>query len=100
MINFPKHLNTRYDVEVCINLYPEKTKSFLSSLISEVSKWIIDRKLKDGEPGIEDDTHKVQSIEEDGIVKERYQLIYKEDPNCGLFRLGLTLEEAKAMVGK
>jgi len=98
MINFPKHFNTRHDVEVCLDLYPEKTKSFLSVLLDEVSKWIIDRKLKDGESGIEDSTHKVQSIEEDGIIKERYQLIYKEDPNCELFRLGFTQDEAKAMV--
>lgn len=102
MRGFPKHLNTRYDVEYCLEHYPEETKAFLTQKLAEVKAWQVTGKLKDGEAGKTSDTHKVVEVKNQSgkEVKERYQYEYKDDPNCELFRLGLTVEEAEGMLKK
>lgn len=102
MRGFPKHLNTRYDVEYCLEHYPEETKAFLKQKLAEVKSWQMTGKLKDGETGKTSDAHKVVEVKAQAgeEVKERYQYEYKDDPNCELFRLGLTVAEAEKMLEK
>ena len=94
MRGFPKHINTRRDVEILIKAYPDETKKFLQECINESENWINPVKLADGEAGIEDATHCIR-IEENG---ERYQLEWGFDPGCKLARLGITIDEAEAMI--
>ncbi len=100
MRGFPKHLNTRYDVEYCLAEYPAETKAFLTKKLAEVKQWQVTGKLKDGETGQTSATHKVVEVKDQAAkeVKERYQYEYKDDPNCELFRLGLTVKEAEDML--
>lgn len=94
MRDFPKHINTRLDVEILLDIYPEETKSFLQKCLEESENWINPIKLGDGDSGIEDATHCVR-IDENG---ERYQLTLGFDPGCKLARLGISKEEAEAMI--
>jgi hypothetical protein len=102
MRGFPKHLNTRYDVEHCLEYYPEETKAFLTQKLAEVKKWQATSKLASAAVGVTDETHKVVDVKDQSgkEVKERYQYEYKDDPNCELFRLGLTVEEVEKMLKK
>ena len=54
-------------------------------------------KLADGETGITDATHRVTEVKDmaTGQITERYQEEYKEDPNCTLSMLGITVAEAE-----
>ena len=96
----PKHWNTKKDVMIALDGWPVRTKKYLQTFLDNVEKWMIDHKLSHDEEGIEDETHKVREIkdEETGEVAERYQLVWKQDPNCKLFRVGLTVDEAKEIV--
>lgn len=96
MRNTPKHWNTKKDVMVALGLEPGQTKSYLQIFVDNIEKWMLDRKLEDGDPGITDETHKIKEILDDETqeVVERYQLEFKEDPNCKLYRLGFTKQEA------
>lgn len=96
MRGFPKHLNTRHDVDYCLEHYPVETKAFLAKKLTEVKAWQVTGKLTEGDAGITDETHKVVEVQDTITkeVKERYQYEYKDDPNCELFRLGFTVKEA------
>lgn len=96
MRGFPKHINTRRDVEILLATYPSEMKDFLQQCIDESENWINPVKLSDGEIGIEDATHAVR-IDENG---ERYQLTWGFDPGCKLARLGITVSEAEAMINE
>ena len=93
----PKNYNTRFDVEYCLEHYPEEAKAFLTQKLTEVKQWLVTGKLKDGETGKTSDTHKVVEVQDTITkeVKERYQHEYKDDPNCKLFKLGFTVKEAE-----
>jgi hypothetical protein len=102
MRGFLKHLNTRYDVEYCLEHYPAETKTFLVQKLAEVKQWLVTGKLADGDIGRTDKTHKVVEVKdrENDKVTERYQYEYKDDPNCELFRLGYTAKEAEKIIKK
>ena len=100
MKGFPKHLNTRYDVEYCLQNYPEEARAFLAQKLAEVKQWQATGKLAAGDAGITDETHKVVEVKDQATqeVKERYQYEYKDDPNCELFRLEYTREEVEGIL--
>ncbi len=96
----PKHWNSKKDVMIALEGWPDRTKEYLQIFLDGVEKWMIDRKLEDGEQGITDENHKVREVKDDETeeVTERYQLEWKQDPNCKLFRLGFTVEEAQEII--
>lgn len=100
MNGFPKHINTRADVENLLQLYPDKMKAQLRAWLESRFAWLPEGKLAEGEPGIVDDLHRVIEIKDDmtSVTKERYQEALQEDPNCYLFRLGISVQEAEAML--
>lgn len=52
------------------------------------------------EEGVVDEVSRVIEVRDDKTkeITERYQEEYMEDPNCRLFRLGFTVEEAQALL--
>lgn len=99
MKGFPKHFNTKKDVENCLTQWPERTKTVLQQMLDARFAWVIDRKLADDESGITDETHKITEVTDDADnVVERYQMKWEEDPSCQLFRLGLTVDEVETMI--
>lgn len=94
MKGFPKTFNSKKDVELCLKMWPEMTKDFLQRLRDNRETWLIDHKMSLDEDGVEDDTHKVTEIyDENDNLDEKYQMVWDEDPNARLFRLGYTVEE-------
>jgi len=98
MRGFPKHLNIKQDYVNAMSDFPKSEwQPALQELLDTRVQWIMTSKL-DGE-GITDDTHEVrETSDENGVVTERYQYEYKEDPNCKLLRLGFTLEEVEGYI--
>ena len=100
MRGMPQTWNSKRDVLHCLDHWPAQTKDALQRFIDSRYEWLIEKKLADGESGVEDDTHRVREVtDEDGNVIERYQLEWAEDPNARLFRLGFTVQEAQDIVG-
>lgn len=99
MRGFPRHLNTRQDVDNVLQSHPEQARQRLQGLIDERFNWFYDGELAETETGVTDDTHKVQTFEDEttGEVR-RFQMEWREDPNAKLFRLGLTVAEAKSLI--
>lgn len=99
MRGFPKHLNTRQDVDNVLQSHPEQARQRLQAMVDERFNWFYDGELADGEAGVTDDTHKVETFEDEttGEVR-RYQMELREDPNATLFRLGLTVAEAESLI--
>ena len=99
MKGMPKTWNTKKDVFYCLDHWPAQTKHALQQFLDSRMEWLIDHKLADDETGIEDDTHRVTEVmNEDGTVTERYQMVWREDPNAKLFRLGLTVDKVREIV--
>jgi hypothetical protein len=99
MRGFPKRFNTRQDVLNALADYPEQTREQLQRMLDNRFNWFITAALATGEAGVEDDTHRVrEDTDDEGVVIDRYQEEYREDPNAQLFRLGLTVTEAEQMV--
>ena len=60
----PKHYNTRFDVDYCLEHYPAETKAFLAKKLTEVKQWQVTGKLTEGDAGITDETHKVVEVQD------------------------------------
>jgi hypothetical protein len=95
-----KHYNTRQDVLNGLNVHPDKTKAFLQRLLDERMQWITTGKLDEGDPGVEDETHRIAEITDEvtGGVIERYQEEWMEDPGSKIFRLGMAVNEVQELI--
>jgi hypothetical protein len=100
MKGFPKHFNIKQDVLNCLLQYPEETKGFIKRCFDERQNWITTSKLDLLDAGVTDATHRISECKDDatGVVVERYQEEFMDDPNCQLFRLGFTVEEAQNLL--
>ncbi|MFI9653045.1 hypothetical protein [Guyparkeria halopsychrophila] len=99
MRGFPNRFNTRQDVDNAFAVDPEQTAGRLQMMIDHRHNWHITAALADTETGVTDSTHRVrEDTDESGAVVERYQEEWREDPHATLFRLGLTVAEAKQMI--
>lgn len=94
MKGFPKWFNTRHDVELCLQEYPQQMKAQLQEWLTNRHCWTVSGEIIPPETGIEDDTHHIEQ-REDGTL---WQLVYAEDPNSHLARLGISVQEAEEMI--
>lgn len=91
MKDFPKHINTRADLENLKSDFPAETRAWMQDIYDNRHQWIVVGKLEAGETGINIDSEfKVveNNDTQTGEVTDRYQYEYKEDPNGTIFRLG------------
>jgi hypothetical protein len=94
MKGFPKTIGTRHDVDTLLISQPEKTKAYLKTCLDEVMQWSPCEMLD-----LEDETHKVVVTDATDTQEEtRQQYELKIDPNCKLFRLGLSVADAEMML--
>ena len=101
MRGIPKTFGTEQDVINSMAVDAPATKAMLQKLLDGRFAWFALRKLKDGEAGQEDDTHRV--ITQGGSMgaggkegpEERWQYELREDPNAFMFRIGLTVEKVE-----
>lgn len=82
MRRFPKHINNRQDLDHLKGLYPDKTKEYLSTMVSNRKIWVYDKEITD--EGITDETHYVITDEDSG-TKYQYELVDNIPP---ITRLG------------
>lgn len=103
MRGFPKHLSTKQDYLFVKENFPKtQWQPVFQALLDGRIKWITTAKLKEDDKGVTDATHRVAEIKDDstGMVKERYQEEFAEDPNCSLLRLGFSVDEVEKLVGE
>jgi hypothetical protein len=83
-----------------LNVHPDKTKAFLQRLLDERMQWITTGKLDEGDPGVEDETHRIAEITDEvtGDVIDRYQEEWMEDPGSKIFRLEMTVDEVRGLI--
>lgn len=99
MRGFPKHFNSKKDVEVCQKHWPQRTKQVMEKMKDERMQWVNVKKLKSSELGTKDKASRVLEVkDEKGEVVERYQQEFREDPQAKLCRLGLTVEDAEKVI--
>lgn len=99
MRGFPKRFNTRQDVLNTLADYPQETADHLRQMLGNRFNWFITGELAEGETGVNDDTHRVrEDTDDEGLVTDRYQEEWREDPRAQLFRLGLTVAEAEQLI--
>ena len=89
-----KWFNTEQDIINCMAVDAEETKAKLRELLDGRFAWFPVKKLANTAPGVEDETHKVVTMQaQDGGKEERWQYELREDQNAWLFRIGLTVEK-------
>ncbi len=119
MKGFPKYFNIKQDVLNALAVFPVETKAYLQMILAERFSWlpektetkealvagknqgfVVAKQMDKGEKETIDATHRVNEIRDDTTkeVVEKYQEVYKEDPNCKLFRLGFTVAEASNLI--
>ena len=94
-----KWFNTEQDIINCMAVDKEATKARLRELLDGRFAWFPDKVLKKGAAGIEDDTHKVVTMQADkGGIEGRWQYELREDENAWIFRIGLTVEKINELL--
>jgi len=69
MRKFPKSFNTKYDVELCLELFPEKTKNMLQNALDGYRGWVTINHYENESDCIEDETHRyIQNEDTEGGV--------------------------------
>ena len=100
MRGFPKHLNTKEDVQACLRLYPEETKRHLAALYQNRFAVKELKVLAEKEAGLVDEYHEVVLREAANGTVEKVQLQKEEDPKARIFQLGLTKAEVEVLIGQ
>lgn len=98
MRGYPKHVNTRQDVENAMQIDPLRTREYLQRAIDNREGWVVTGKIEAEADGVVDDTHRVidQGDEERG--PDWYQQEWRPLPGNLLDRLGITVAEAEAII--
>ncbi|MFA7175258.1 MAG: hypothetical protein WC340_17930 [Kiritimatiellia bacterium] len=100
MRGYPKHMNTRHDLDVAMQIDATRTRVEVQRMLDAKDVWTVGEKLPLTDAGVIDATHKVVEVEDEaGTVVETYQYELKEDPAARLFQVGLTVTEAQDIVG-
>lgn len=97
MKGYPAHFATMHDVNVAMEMDEERTKSRLQQLIDGSRGWYVAGSLAKEADGVTDETHRVVDQGQDGN-HDWYQEEYGVLPGNELERIGLSIEEAEALV--
>lgn len=100
MRGYPKHINTRADLEEALRIDDARAKSWLREALDNREGWRTVARLDDPAEGVEDETHRIISVDsEDGGVAEQYQEDWGPLPGNVIDRLGLSVAEAEELAG-
>lgn len=120
MQGVPKHINTRFDLDIMLEHFPDEAKDYLRNQLDSREKWITQKKLyiagetytemendelvekvyESDEPWEESETSRVVEIKnEEDVVVSKYGELFMEDSNWYLSsRLGMSYEEALSII--
>jgi len=97
MRKFPKSFNTKYDVELCLELFPEKTKNMLQLALGGYKGWVCTGSFNTEAECIKDETHDYfKSETEEGVtwIQKEFMVV----PGNMIDRLGYTVAEIEEIV--
>lgn len=97
MKGYPTHFATMHDINVAMEIDADRTKARLQELIDGSRGWYVTGSLSKESDGMTDDTHRVVDQGQDG-KPDWYQEEYGALLGNELERIGLTIEEAEALV--
>lgn len=100
MRGFPKHINTKQDIENLLRDYPEKTKQWLKKAAKDYEGWVTEKKLEKIEDAKTDKSTRVKTITTEDGKEELYQEKWTVQPGNKLMRIGMTKEEAEKLINK
>lgn len=89
MRGFPKHINSKQDLENVANLYPQEAVDYQKKLEAGRFIWQDAGVVGSKEVVTETDTLKVVENKTEAGVIERRKLVLVEDPGAQFFKLGL-----------
>lgn len=95
--------NSPSDIRHGLEVDPEGTKADLRAMIERSHMWTDSAVIADGDPGITDETHRVQVMPANDMdpwgPMRRVQQEWLPDPASDLVRLGLTEGDAWGIIG-
>ena len=96
MHGYPKWLNTKEDYIYVSEHFPrEKWMPDWQALLDDLYQWMYVADLASREEGIEDATHRIETIEHDDGTVSYEQWAYKKDEFARLYQLGFTEDEVR-----
>jgi len=99
MRGYPKHINTRRDLDVAMSIDAERTRAMLRRALDAREGWRTVAPLASESDGITDDTHRVVDQGDEETGPQWYQQEWGPLPGNMIDRLGLTVAEAEEMTG-
>lgn len=96
-----KWINTKEDILNNMEVDKKATKKKLQEMLDGRFSWIPVKPLEEKNDGIEDETHKVVTMQamDGGDEEEHWQYELREDPNAWMFRIGLTVDIINEYLG-
>lgn len=111
MEGYPAVLNTKDDYLNMLEIDPVRTVSRLKDLLQASFEWRYVGDLRDGDEGINDETHRVETWElpdplyadestPQKLITTRSQFRYDHSEHSELKRLGFTVEEVEKLIAE
>jgi hypothetical protein len=97
MRGYPKHIATKKDLQVAMEINQERTKAFVRRAIDGRDGWVVTGRLDNESDGITDDTHRVVDRSSEEGENDWYQEEWGPLPGNTLDRLGITVAEAEKL---
>lgn len=98
MKGYPRHINTKDDLITAMEINPVRAKVWIQSAINHREGWYVTASLDAESDGVTDDTHRVVDQGNKDRGSDWYQQEWGPLPGNRLDRIGLTVEEAEAML--
>ena len=100
MVGFPKWLNSKDDYENILKTFPKEVcLPHFKALVDDYYGWFFVKNLDKKEDGINDETHKVETMEDNESGVETYAQYEKQiNKTCKLLSVGYTLEEVERVI--
>lgn len=96
MKGYPHWLNTKDDYYYVADNFPKAQWSpDWQALLDDLMQWQYVADLASRDEGIEDATHRIETIEHDDGTVSYEQWEYKKDANARLYQLGFTEAEVR-----
>lgn len=97
MRGYPKHIATKRDLQVAMEISPQRTKAFIQRALDGRDGWVVTGSLESESAGVTDDTHRVRDRSSEDGEQDWYQEEWGPMPGNTLDRLGIIVAEAEKL---
>ncbi|UNE55373.1 hypothetical protein [Bartonella machadoae] len=104
MREYPEHLNSKEDYLNMLDYDRDETVRRLKVLLQTRFYWVRVKELGEGEEGLEDERHKIETVTEmpvdleGAVVEKRYLYELQEDEYSFLSSVGFSVEEVEQLI--